>query len=73
MRAASAGPTRVCTGAFWALLDSAEVEFRRTPYAVDAAVALIRSSGYPEAAFVENLLEPPDPDEVSAYFESLAT
>ena len=59
-------------GAFWALVEGTEVELRRTPYAVDAAVALIRSSGYPEDAFVENLLEPPDPDEVSAYFESLA-
>ncbi|MGZ8782319.1 MAG: metallophosphoesterase family protein [Gaiellaceae bacterium] len=59
-------------GAFWTLLDGVRVEPRRTAYAVDAAVASIRSSGYPDPAFVENLLEPPDPAEVSAYFESLA-
>ena len=59
-------------GAFWALLDERQVELRRTAYAVDAAIALIRSSGYPDDAFVDNLLEPPDPDEISVYFESLA-
>lgn len=61
------------SGAFWALVDGLEVELRRTPYAVDAAVAAIRSSGYPEAdELCRLLLEPGDPDEVSAYFESLA-
>lgn len=61
-------------GAFWALLDGEEVELRQTPYAVDAAVAAIRSSGYPGADQLAGwLLQPEDPDEVSAYFESVAT
>lgn len=60
-------------GAFWALLDDGSVELRRTPYALDAAVALFRSTGYPDEQFVPNLLEPPDPEETSDYFESRAT
>ena len=61
-------------GAFWALLDGEEVELRQTPYAVDAAAALIRTCGYPGADQIAGwLLEPQDPDEVSAYFESVAT
>lgn len=60
-------------GAFWALLDGGEVELRRTPYAVEAAAALARASGYPGGEQIAGwLLEPPDPDEVSAYFESVA-
>jgi hypothetical protein len=61
-------------GAFWALVDGFAVELRRTPYAVEAAVAVIRASGYPDAEDKSSwLLEPKDPDEVSAYFESIAT
>ena len=61
-------------GAFWALLDDGEPELRRTPYAVDAAAVLIRSTDYPSAEQLAGwLLEPEDPDEVSAYFESVAT
>ena len=61
-------------GAFWALVDGEAVELRQTPYAVEAAVALIRASGYPSAEQMAGwLLEPEDPDEVSAYFESVAT
>ncbi len=61
-------------GAFWALLDGGEVELRRTPYAIDAAAAAIRTTTYPGAEqMVGWLLEPEDPDEVSAYFESVAT
>jgi putative phosphoesterase len=60
-------------GAFWALVADGDVELRRTPYAVDAAVAAIRASGYPDAEQLAGwLLEPEDPDEVSAYFESIA-
>lgn len=60
-------------GAFWALLDGEEVDLRRTAYAVDAAVSLIRDSSYPAAEdLATTLLEPPDPDETSVYFESLA-
>ncbi len=61
-------------GAFWALVEGEAVEHRRTPYAVDAACAAIRGSGYPQADdLCSILLEPKDPDEVSAYFEILAT
>jgi putative phosphoesterase len=61
-------------GAFWALLDGGEVELRHTPYAVDAAAVAIRASGYPGADQIAGwLLEPEDPDQVSAYFESVAT
>jgi putative phosphoesterase len=61
-------------GAFWALLDGDDVDLRHTPYAVGAAAALIRTSGYPGADQIAGwLLDPEDPDEVSAYFESIAT
>ena len=61
-------------GAFWALLQDGVVELRRTVYAVDAAAAAIRTTTYPNAEQLAGwLLEPEDPDEVSAYFESVAT
>ena len=61
-------------GAFWLLVDGESVDFRQTPYAVDSAATLIRASGYPSADQVAGwLLEPEDPDAVSAYFESIAT
>jgi putative phosphoesterase len=61
-------------GAFWALLDGEDVDLRHTPYAVDASATVIRTSGYPGADQIAGwLLEPEDPDEVSAYFESFAT
>jgi putative phosphoesterase len=61
-------------GAFWALVDGLDVEFRQTPYAVEAAVVAIQASGYPEMEDMSSwLLEPKDPDEVSAYFESIAS
>ena len=61
-------------GAFWALLQNGQVELRHTPYAVDAAAAAIRATTYPNAEqMVGWMLEPEDPDEVSAYFESVAT
>ena len=61
-------------GAFWTLLEGEDVDFRHTPYAVDSAAALIRASGYPSADQVAGwLMEPEDPDAVSAYFESIAT
>jgi putative phosphoesterase len=61
-------------GAFWALLDDGVVELRRTVYAVAAAAAAIRTTTYPNAEQMAGwLLEPEDPDEVSAYFESVAT
>ena len=61
-------------GAFWAVVDGDQLEHRHTPYAVEAAVVAIRASGYPEAeSFCKLLLEPEDPDEISAYFESIAS
>jgi putative phosphoesterase len=61
-------------GAFWALVERGRVELRHTPYALDAAAAAIRGTGYHGAEqLVGWLLEPEDPDEVSAHFESVAT
>ena len=58
-------------GAFWAILGP-EVEFRRTIYDVGAAVASIRAANAPvREQLVGYLLEPPDPDEVTAYFEGM--
>ena len=60
-------------GAFWALLGP-DVELRRTDYDVDDAVRRIRATGYPDADQLAGwLLEPEDPAEVSAYFESQRT
>lgn len=59
-------------GAYWALLGP-DVDLRRTPYDVEAAVAAIRATGYPGAEqHVEWLLTPPDPDATSQYFEDRA-
>ena len=56
------------------ILDGLDVELRHTPYAVDAAVTAIRTSGYPGADQIAGwLLQPENPDAVSAYFESVAT
>jgi len=58
-------------GAFWALLGPG-VELRCTGYDVEAAVARMRATGYPDAEQLAGwLLEPEDPAEVSAYFEGL--
>jgi len=59
-------------GAYWTLL-GADVELRCTPYDVEAAVAAIRATGYPSAEEHAGwLLEPPDPDATSAFFEGRA-
>lgn len=59
-------------GAFWGLVGP-EIELRRTEYDVDAAAAAIESAGDELAVKqAEWLREPPDPDEVSAYFEGQA-
>jgi putative phosphoesterase len=58
-------------GAFWALLGP-EVELHRTEYDTEAAVGAIReATGPTHEQLVGWLLEPPDPDETAAYFESL--
>jgi putative phosphoesterase len=58
-------------GAFWALLGP-DVAFRCTEYDVDAAVAAVRASGAPgiDEQLNRYLLEPPDPNETTEYFES---
>jgi putative phosphoesterase len=57
-------------GAYWALLGPA-VELRRTEYDVEAAARALDAVGTPEALDRAGWLrDPPDPDEVSAYFES---
>jgi putative phosphoesterase len=59
-------------GAYWALLGP-DVELRRTEYDVEAAAAAIRAGGFPAAEeHAAWLLEPPDPDETSAFFEGQA-
>jgi predicted phosphodiesterase len=57
-------------GAFWALLGPV-VDLRRTEYDVEAAATTIRASGRPvDEQLAGYLVEPPDPDEVTSYFES---
>jgi predicted phosphodiesterase len=57
-------------GAFWALLGP-EIELRCTEYDVDSAAALVRESGAQGADdHARRLLEPPDPDEATSFFES---
>jgi len=56
-------------GAFWALVGP-EVELRRTEYDVEAAAASIREAAGPGSEQQAGwLLDPPDPDETTAYFE----
>jgi putative phosphoesterase len=58
-------------GAFWALLGP-DVELCRTEYDVEAATAAMRDTGAPdvEAQLIRYLLEPPDPDHATRFFES---
>jgi putative phosphoesterase len=57
-------------GAFWALLGPG-VELRCTEYDVDSAAVLVRGSGAQGADdHARRLLEPPDPDEATSFFES---
>ena len=57
-------------GAYWAVLGD-DVEFRRSEYDVQAAVAEIDATDAPVERFVEYLLEPRDPAATTEYFESL--
>jgi putative phosphoesterase len=58
-------------GAFWALFGP-DVEFRRTDYDVDAAIARIRATDYSQAELmVDTLLNPPTPEEATEHFEKL--
>lgn len=57
-------------GAFWALLGP-DVELRSTEYDVEAAAEAIRGTVSPTAwEHAGWLLEPPDPDDVTAFFEA---
>jgi predicted phosphodiesterase len=57
-------------GAYWALLDDAAVEFRRSDYDLDAAAAGFRESAHPLGKVLadENLLQVPSRAEALASF-----
>jgi predicted phosphodiesterase len=57
-------------GAYWLLL-GADVEFRRTDYDVDRAIAAMRAGGNPDTdqLLSESLIDPMDPREVAELFE----
>ena len=57
--------------AFWAIVGD-DVEFRKTPFDIESAIAEILASGWPDAEeFVnENLLAAPSRAEATTYFES---
>ncbi len=58
-------------GAFWALLGP-DVEFRHTPYDVEATASAIRALASPmEEELIELLVEPVDSDTATAEFEQL--
>jgi putative phosphoesterase len=61
-------------GAFWALVGP-EVELRRTEYDIQQAAAKLRETAYPDVDEMirESLTEPVDAEEVSRFFEQLAT
>jgi putative phosphoesterase len=56
-------------GAYWALLGPG-VELRHTDYDVEAAAAAIREVAPGNEQQAGWLLDPPDPDEATSYFES---
>jgi putative phosphoesterase len=66
-------PHEVQPGAYWLWLGR-EVSLRRTPYAVASAAERIRASGYPNLAYLEELLveDPTRPDRMSALIEAAA-
>jgi predicted phosphodiesterase len=59
--------------AFWAIV-SEDVEFKRTPFDVERAIADIEASEWPnrEEFVAENLRVPPSRREATEYFESIA-
>ena len=64
-------PYEGAPGAYWALLGP-DIEFRRTPYDVEAAVAAIEVLGVPVAErMLEQLVDPPDSESTTEYFESV--
>jgi putative phosphoesterase len=61
-------------GAFWMVVDAARVELRETPYDFEGALDELRAWGYADLdeQIGEALLDPVDPDWVTAFFEHLA-
>jgi putative phosphoesterase len=58
-------------GAYWALLGP-NVEFRRTDYDVDAAAAAIEVMKVPlDPRYLESLVDPPESESTTEYFESV--
>jgi predicted phosphodiesterase len=58
-------------GAFWMIVENGTASPRATTYDLDAAVAELRRSGFPDLddMLTESQLDPVDPDWVAAYFE----
>jgi len=58
-------------GAFWITVDDGVPDLRATSYDLGAAVAELRASGFPdvEDQLLGSLLDPTDPDWVTAFFE----
>jgi putative phosphoesterase len=57
-------------GAFWALLGP-DVQLRHTEYGVEGAVASLRQAAASgEEDYWHHLLDPPDPDETTQFFEN---
>src|SRR5215210_7919784 len=63
-------PYEAQPGAYWALLDGARVEHRRTAYDLERAAELVRRSGHPQAEELaeENVLRVPSRAEAIAVF-----
>jgi putative phosphoesterase len=57
--------------AFWLLVSDGEPQLRRTSYDVAAALATMRTTGFPDVDELvrESLLEPADADEVARFLE----
>jgi predicted phosphodiesterase len=58
-------------GAFWMIVEDATAVLRATDYELEAALAELRGSGFPDVdeQLVESLVAPVDPDWVAAFFE----
>jgi len=67
-------PYEGVAAAFWLLIDH-EAELRRSSYDIAASLKTFRDAGCPdvEAHFKESLIEPADPEMISAFFERRAS
>jgi putative phosphoesterase len=67
-------PYEVEPAAYWALLGE-DVDFRRTDYDVEAAIAAVAATGYPKAGEAPAFLrpDPERPDRLSALIETSAS